>query len=109
MCLNHLGTVMGTRIIKQPDGKYAIFSSISDTLKGVDLTIEEVTEFFVEMAQYEAKRDVKDRIDMIENSNNPGFEMEFEDALSEHCEGQSNKKMNQKVQRWKEALDLKEE
>jgi hypothetical protein len=40
---------MGYQIIKQPDGKLAVFSSITDTIVMWDATEDEVVEFFVEI------------------------------------------------------------
>ena len=51
-------TLMGQQIIKQPDGLFAVFSSITDTFTFVDGTAEEVVEFFAEQAARDARRKV---------------------------------------------------
>lgn len=41
---------MGQQVIKQPDGKLALFSTTTDQIIGKDLTREEVIDFFVKQA-----------------------------------------------------------
>jgi len=45
---------MGNAIVKQPDGKYAIWSTICDNFIGIDGTKEEVLEFFADRARKSA-------------------------------------------------------
>lgn len=49
---------MGFQIIKQPDGLYAIFSSITDTFHLYDATPQDVEDYFVEIATEQTKREV---------------------------------------------------
>lgn len=46
---------MGQQIVRQPDGRYAIFWSITDTIVLWDATEDEVVEFFVEQATKDAR------------------------------------------------------
>lgn len=47
---------MGNQIIKQPDGKFAIFSSESDTIVEWDATEQEVMDYFAELAAEWSRR-----------------------------------------------------
>lgn len=49
---------MGKQIIKQPDGRFAIFSSGTDTIHMYDATAEEIVEYFVERAAVDTRREV---------------------------------------------------
>lgn len=42
--------------VKQPDGKYAIWGTLCENLSGVDLSREEVIEFFVEVGEPQSRR-----------------------------------------------------
>lgn len=50
---------MGYQIIRQPDGEYAVFSSITDTIIVYDATAEEIVEWFAEAAADDARRSVR--------------------------------------------------
>lgn len=52
---------MGRQIIKQPDGKFAVWSSVADGILIHGATRAEVEEFFVN----EAKRDAMDRVRQV--------------------------------------------
>lgn len=56
---------MGHQIIKQPDGKFAIFSSNSDTIIVWDATEEEVVEYFADQAAADARRTVNRLLDHV--------------------------------------------
>jgi hypothetical protein len=57
---------MGHQIIKQPDGRYAIFSSVVDSWIVYDATRQDVIDYYVKKAAKEAKRDAKRTLDLIE-------------------------------------------
>ena len=46
---------MGRQIVKQPNGKFCIFSTYVDSVIAYDLTSEDVVDFYVEAAAEEAK------------------------------------------------------
>lgn len=46
---------MGQQIIRQPDGKLAVFSSVTDTFVVVDATPEEIIEWRAEAGAEEAR------------------------------------------------------
>jgi hypothetical protein len=48
---------MGYQVIKQPDGKLAIFSSYTDSWAEKDLLPADVINFFADIAESEARRD----------------------------------------------------
>lgn len=50
---------MGSQIIRQPDGMYAVFSSETDTIVVWDATEDEIVEYYVEIAAERARRDVQ--------------------------------------------------
>lgn len=50
---------MGSQILRQPDGLYAVFSSETDTIVVWDATEDEIVEHFVEIAAERARRDVQ--------------------------------------------------
>lgn len=56
---------MGNQIIKQPDGKYAVFSSVTDTIIAWNATYDEIVQFFVDRAVEVATRDVKQILDRV--------------------------------------------
>jgi|SRR6185369_1766243 len=49
---------MGQQIIKQPDGLFAVFSSITDTIHLYDATADEVVDYFVEQQAESTRRQV---------------------------------------------------
>lgn len=74
---------MGRQVIKQPDGKYAIFSSIVDNFIAVNATKEEVFDFFIEESIEDIKRTIGDKIKILEEGGKPyhQFTMTFDEAL----------------------------
>ena len=51
---------MGNQIIRQPNGQFAIFSSITDTIHVYDATAEEIEEYFVERAAESERQRVRE-------------------------------------------------
>ncbi|BBH17487.1 hypothetical protein Back2_17740 [Nocardioides baekrokdamisoli] len=56
---------MGYQVIKQPDGKLAIFSSGTDRWAVYDGTPEEIIQFFVDRAARDAKRSAEQVVDAV--------------------------------------------
>ncbi|HEY5986679.1 MAG TPA: hypothetical protein VIV12_09915 [Streptosporangiaceae bacterium] len=56
---------MGQQIIRQPDGYYAVFSSITDTIIMWDASAEEVVEWFTEQATEDTRRKVNQLIEKV--------------------------------------------
>ncbi|MGR6922588.1 hypothetical protein ACU635_50755 [[Actinomadura] parvosata] len=78
---------MGNQIIRQPDGKYAIFSSYTDTIIFWDATEDEIVEHFAERAAEAARRDVRRAIGHVAASEPRKayfqFAMTWEKALAQ--------------------------
>ena len=49
---------MGHQIIRQPDGKLAVFSSVVDSWVLMDATAEDLGDYYAEKAAADARRDV---------------------------------------------------
>lgn len=78
---------MGNQIIKQPNGRFAIFSTITDTIIVWDAAKTEIVEWFAESAAESARRDVRRLIGHVA-AGNPRkayyqFAMTWEEALEE--------------------------
>ncbi len=76
---------MAKQVIKQPNGKFAIFSSGTDTFHYTDLTEHQVVAHFVSRAADDARREILDILENVKNDQ-PNkvyyqFAMTWEDAL----------------------------
>lgn len=56
---------MGQQIITQPDGRLAVFSSITDTFIVVDATPEELVEWRAEEAAEQARERTRREVDKV--------------------------------------------
>ncbi|MFI8191315.1 hypothetical protein ACIF8T_21270 [Streptomyces sp. NPDC085946] len=56
---------MGQQIIRQPDGKLAVFSSITDTFIVVDATPDELIEWRAEEAAERAREQTRRELDKV--------------------------------------------
>lgn len=56
---------MGQQVIKQPDGRLAVFSSITDTFIVVDATPEEIIEWRAEDAAERARERTRIELDKV--------------------------------------------
>lgn len=74
---------MGHQIIKQPDGKYLIFSSIVDNIIATGGTREEIINYYVKRAVADETERVSKLIDSIEAGEKPylQFGYTFEEVL----------------------------
>lgn len=76
---------MSNQIIKQPNGKWCIWSSVVDAITVYEATEEEIIEEFAEMAAEEVRRTVKWKFDYIKANPDSGyfqFTVTFEEALA---------------------------
>ncbi|MFJ5984360.1 hypothetical protein [Lentzea sp. NPDC092896] len=83
--------LVGNQIIKQPDGKYAVFSSITDTIIFWDATHDEVVQFFVDRAAEDTRRSVEKVLAHVA-ADNPReayyqFTMTWQEALKDDRAG----------------------
>lgn len=75
---------MGNQIIKQPDGRYAVFSTSTETITVYDATEDELVEMFAEEAAERARRSVRDTIAKVNSDPRDAyfqFTMTWEEAL----------------------------
>lgn len=60
---------MGQQIVQQPDGRFAVFSSITNTFIVLDATEEEVVAFRVEEAVERARKVVRRELEAVKAGN----------------------------------------
>jgi len=74
------------QIIKQPDGKFSVYSSFVDAFILTDLTRTEVVEALAVEAANESRRNTKNILDIIEAGKAPyhQFTMTYEQANAKH-------------------------
>jgi len=74
---------MGQQIIKQPNGKYCLFSSIVDTVTYYNMTKEEIVEVWTENARKEFEQKVNDITEKLDKGKNPYFQftLDYESML----------------------------
>jgi len=88
---------MGQQIIKQPNGKYCLFSTIVDNITYYDLTQEEIVETWTESAKKGFERKVKIILEKLEAGKKPyyQFTMDFEEVIEtievSHGRAEANK------------------
>ncbi len=75
---------MSHQIIKQPNGKYSIWSSIVDDFIMNNATPEEIIEYYIKRESEDIKERVNKTIDQLNNGEKPyyNFTMKLEEALS---------------------------
>lgn len=56
---------MGQQIIRQPDGRLAVFSTVTDGIVLYDATAQEVADYFAEEAATEARRRAKRLVEAV--------------------------------------------
>lgn len=85
---------MGRQIIKQPNGLYAEFSSITDSFIIWDATKEQLLQHRIEEAIEDAKYNFKRTFERVESCGKPyyQFTLTWEEAVEEH-----NKNSEQKI------------
>ena len=67
-------TKMGKQIIKQPNGKYCIYSSIVDNVTHYDMTVEEIIEEWVNDAKNDIAEKVKGIVSKLEKGEQPYYQ-----------------------------------
>jgi len=74
---------MGQQIIKQPNGKYAVFSSICDGFVYTDGTKKEIIQYFIEEAIENSEYHTKQIFKKLEANKNPyyQFKLTWEEAV----------------------------
>ncbi len=84
---------MGNQIIKQPNNKYCIFSSITDNFILLDATHDELVDFIVEAESKEIQRRIYKILAEIKNGDKPylQFTKTWEQALKTATDINGNK------------------
>lgn len=62
---------MGQQIIEQPDGRYAVFDTVTDTLIVIDATAAEVIEWRAEEAADQARERARRDIERVRAGKSP--------------------------------------
>lgn len=81
---------MGQQIIQQPDGKLAVFSSITDTFIVVDATPKDLVEWRAEEAAERAREQTRRELDKVLAGDPRGayfqFALTYEEAVVKNRE-----------------------
>jgi len=81
---------MGKQIIRQPDGKFALWSSVVDAFAVTDATREELVECILERERRDTEEHVNDVCDKLDRGeppyNNVAMTMTWEEALELQAE-----------------------
>jgi hypothetical protein len=74
---------MSKQIIKQPNGKYCVFSSISDNIIGYNCDREEIIAWFVKEQKEKITKSINDICNSLDNGERPylQFTENFEEML----------------------------
>ena len=65
---------MGQQIIKQPNGKYCLFSSVIDSVTYYNMTKEEIVEIWTEQAKKDFEEKVNNIIGKLDKGEKPYFQ-----------------------------------
>ena len=74
---------MGQQIIKQPNGKYCLFSSVVDNVTYYGMTKEEIVEVWTEKAKKDFEEKVNDIVNKLDKGEKPYFQftLSYEEIL----------------------------
>ncbi|MFD3902986.1 hypothetical protein HXS80_20570 [Streptomyces sp. CB04723] len=77
---------MGQQIIRQPDGRLAVFDSVVDAFVFVDGTPDEIVEWRAEEAADRAREDTRAELDRVATRDEPyhQFTLTWEEAAERH-------------------------
>jgi hypothetical protein len=75
---------MGWQIIKQPNGKYCIFSSVVDNVAYYNLDKDEVVQVFIDAEAERIRKEVSRTIDELEAGEKPYYQFTktFDEVIS---------------------------
>jgi predicted RNA-binding protein with EMAP domain len=76
---------MGRQIVKQPDGKYCIFSSIVDNVTYYNMTPEDIIEAWSRESKKQITKKVNKIVEQLDKGEEPyhQFAMDYEDMLKD--------------------------
>jgi hypothetical protein len=88
---------MANRIIKQPDGNYAVYCTVVDDFTLINAPEQDIVDFYLESMERDVRWDVGKTICMLENGDKPYYQFteSFEEAL-ENIERVHGKKQRDK-------------
>jgi uncharacterized protein YecE (DUF72 family) len=74
---------MGQQIIKQPNGKYCLFSSVVDNVTYYDMTKEKIVEVWTEKAKKDFEEKFNDIVSKLDKGEKPylQFTLGYEEML----------------------------
>ena len=75
---------MGYQIVKQPDGKFVLWSSYEDNFILADLTPDEIVEFFIKLESEKVRENVLKITRQLDNNEKPygQFSKSFNDCIA---------------------------
>jgi alpha-glucosidase (family GH31 glycosyl hydrolase) len=79
---------MGQQIIKQPNGKYCLFSSVIDNVTHYDMTKEEIVKVWTQEAKIGFEKKVNDIASKLDKGEKPYFQftLSYEEMLQKILE-----------------------
>jgi len=90
---------MGHQIIKQPNGKFSIFSTVVDHFIVIDATPEEIIEYYVKEETEDITANVNAKVEALNRGEKPygQFTQDWEETLEiiEGIHGKSDKFLKQ--------------
>ena len=75
---------MGTQIIKQPDGRFGLFSTYSDRIYAYDMTEEDMVEVWKKRAASQAEEEMRKWLAEIEADHPHSKPISLDEALKDH-------------------------
>ena len=96
---------MGHQIVQQPNGKFAIWSTISDGFIAIDCTRQEIVEYYVQKAAEGVRKETEEIFEQLAKGELPYFQ------FTRTWEGllELRKELHEDEPDFKDALDLSEE
>lgn len=87
---------MGHQIIKQPNGLFAVFSTIVDNFLVYNKTKEQLKKFYLRMERARINKEIDEIVEKIEKGVSPyyQFSMTFEQAVEEIQENHGKQAVN---------------
>jgi ADP-ribosylglycohydrolase len=85
---------MARQILKQPNGLYAEYSTISDCFVLYDATAEEIVEEAKKEAAKDAERNTRNAISKVDNGEVSFLGLSWEDAVANHNRNYPDEPLN---------------
>jgi hypothetical protein len=100
---------MASAIIKQEDGKFGLFTTVSDTIYAFDCDEKEMVRIWKERAAERAEQEMKQWLEEVKTGHDwRGTSMTFKEALEQHiCQNCSDDEWNEKLKAKMKELGVK--